>query len=284
MSLRIAIQKSGRLTDSSYTLIAECGIEVERANGKLKIPAYNFPMELMSLRDDDIPKYVADGVVDAGIVGENTIQESGVEVTVIRKLGFGRCRLSLAVPKDFSYTTVQDFSNKRIATSYPLILSRYLKDNGVKALIHEISGSAEIAPGMGLSEAIFDVVSSGSTLQSNGLQEVETVLKSEAVLIVSPKIEKDAEEILCQLDFRIAAVLRARHTKYITLNAPRDRVPAIVSLLPGLKSPSLVPHADDSWVSLHTVVDEDNFWGIIEKLKEAGASGILVMPIEKVVA
>lgn len=283
MTLRFAIQKSGRLTEPSYALIAECGIEIERANGKLKTPAYNFPMELMSLRDDDIPNYVADGIVDAAIVGENVVAEAGEEVTIIRKLGFGRCRLSLAISKEIPYKSLEDLERKKIATSYPSILTRFLRDRGVTAYIHEISGSAEIAPSMGIASAICDLVSSGSTLLSNGLREVETIMKSEAVLITSGKIGKEAEKILQQLDFRVASVLRAKHTKYITLNAPTERIPEIVNILPGLKSPSLLPHADGNWVSLHTVVDEDNFWGLIEKLKVSGAEGILVMPIEKVI-
>ncbi len=281
--LRIAIQKSGRLTDASRKLIAESGIEVEQVGAQLRSAAYNFPVELLFLRDDDIPEYVADGVVDAAIVGLNIVREKEVEAQVIRELGFGRCRLSIAVPKGFLYSGIESLLGLRIATSYPNILKSFLASRGVGAEITEISGSVEIAPTIGLGDAICDLVSSGSTLISNGLMEVETVLQSQAVLVASPTLSQEKSGILERFLFRINAVLRARNTKYITLNTPTEAIPEIVKLLPGLKSPSVLPLTTPGWSSLHTVVAEDEFWGIVEKLKVAGAQGILVLPIEKVI-
>lgn len=281
--LRIAIQKSGRLTDSSGSLISECGIELEQMGGKLRAPAFNFPLEILFLRDDDIPGYVSDGIVDAAIVGKNVLLESESNAEVVRNLGFGRCRLSIAVPKGAHYDGLESLQGLRIATSYPRILSQFLKIHGVNAAIHEISGSVEVAPSLGLGEAICDLVSSGSTLLSNGLREAVTVLESQAVLIRQQNLSAEKQEILTRLTFRIDAVLRARRTKYITLNAPHEALPEIVNLLPGLKSPSVLPLYKEGWSSLHTVVDEDDFWGLIEKLKGAGAQGILVLPIEKVI-
>lgn len=281
--LRIAIQKSGRLTDASRKLIAESGIEVEQVGAQLRSAAYNFPMELLFLRDDDIPEYVADGVVDAAIVGLNIIREQEVEARVVRELGFGRCRLSIAVPKGFSYDGVASLQGLRIATSYPNILKNFLASNKVNAEITEISGSVEIAPTIGLGDAVCDLVSTGSTLISNGLVEVEQVLQSQAVLVASPTLSPEKEAILSKFLFRINAVLRARNTKYITLNTPTASIPEIVKLLPGLKSPSILPLNTPGWSSLHTVVAEDEFWGLVEKLKGAGAQGILVLPIEKVI-
>ena len=281
--LRIAIQKSGRLTDSSRSLISECGIELEQMGGKLRAPAFNFPLEILFLRDDDIPGYVSDGVVDAAIVGKNVLLESGSSAEVVRNLGFGRCRLSIALPKGADYDGLESLQGLRIATSYPRILSQFLKTHGVNAAIHEISGSVEVAPSLGLGEAICDLVSSGSTLLSNGLREAATVLESQAVLIRQQNLSEEKQEILTRLTFRIDAVLRARRTKYITLNAPNEALSEIVNLLPGLKSPSVLPLYKEGWSSLHTVVDEDDFWGLIEKLKGAGAQGILVLPIEKVI-
>jgi ATP phosphoribosyltransferase len=281
--LRLAIQKSGRLSDGSRKLIAESGIEVEQIGARLRSAAFNFPLELLYLRDDDIPEYVADGVVDAAIVGLNVVKEQEREVRIIRGLEFGRCRLSIAVPKAFTYNGPESLRGLRIATSYPNILKSYLASRGVSAEIQVITGSVEIAPTIGLGDAVCDLVSSGSTLMSNGLVEVETVLQSQAVLIASPTLSPAKEEVLEKVLFRINAVLRARNTKYITLNTPTQAIPDIVKLLPGMKSPSVLPLNLSGWSSLHTVVSEDDFWGIVEKLKQAGAQGILVLPIEKVI-
>ncbi len=281
--LRLAIQKSGRLTDASRALISECGIELEQAGAKLRAPAFNFPLEVLFLRDDDAPGYCADGVVDVAIVGRNVLQERGSDAKVIRELGFGRCRLSIAVPRGFAYSSVESLNGLNIATSYPRILGEFLERVGVRASIHEISGSVEVAPSLGLGEAICDLVSSGSTLLGNGLVEVETVMQSQAVLIYNQALTEEKRAILDRLVFRIDAVLRARKTKYITLNAPNESIPEIVRLLPGLKSPSVLPLAMSGWSSLHTVVGEDDFWGLIERLRVAGAEGILVLPIEKVI-
>jgi ATP phosphoribosyltransferase len=282
-NIRVAIQKSGRLSEASRKLIAECGIQVEQVGAQLRAPAFNFPLELLFLRDDDIPQYVADGVVDAAIVGLNVLEEKGVLAEVVARLGFGRCRLAIAVPKGVSYSGLQSLSGCRIATSYPKILQAFLDKNGVRAEIQEISGSVEIAPSIGLGEAICDLVSSGSTLLSNGLVEVQTVLESQAVLIANPKLSDEKRAILEKIIFRVQAVLRARTTKYITLNTPTEAIPEIVKLLPGLKSPSILPLAMSGWSSLHTVIAEDEFWEIVEGLKKAGAEGILVLPIEKVI-
>lgn len=282
--LRVAIQKSGRLTELSKKLIAECGVEVEQVGAQLKAAAYNFPLELLYLRDDDIPEYVADGVVDLAIVGLNVLREQGREATILRELGSGRCRLSIAVPKSVEYQGIQSLQGLRIATSYPNILREYLRKNSITAEIHEISGSVEIAPTIGLADAICDLVSSGSTLISNGLKEAEVVLESQAVLVASPELAPEKDVIVRRLLFRVNAVLRARKTKYITLNTPTEAIPEIVKLLPGMKSPSVLPLAVPGWSSLHTVVAEDDFWEIVEKLKDVGAQGILVLPIEKVIA
>jgi ATP phosphoribosyltransferase len=282
-TVRLAIQKSGRLSDSSRNLIAESGIEVEQIGARLRSAAYNFPLELLYLRDDDIPEYVADGVVDAAIVGLNIVREQEREVRIIRGLGFGRCRLSLAVPKTFDYSGPHSLQGAKIATSYPNILGSYLSAQGISAEIQVISGSVEIAPAIGLGDAVCDLVSSGSTLMSNGLVEVETVLQSEAVLIASLSLSREKEEVLKSFLFRINAVLRARTTKYITLNTPTEAIPRLVELLPGMKSPSVLPLTLPGWSSLHTVVSEDDFWGVVTKLKQAGAEGILVLPIEKVI-
>jgi ATP phosphoribosyltransferase len=284
MSIRLAIQKSGRLTELSRKLIAECGIELEPSSAKLRAPAYNFPLEALFLRDDDIPGYVADGVADAAIVGENVVAERGAHVQIMRRLGFGKCRLAIALPKGAEYSGNGSLEGKTIATSYPRLLSRYLEEQGIGATIHEISGSVEIAPSLGLCDAICDLVSSGSTLLSNGLREVAVVFESQAVLIVNSSMSGDAARELDRLVFRIDAVLRAKRTKYILLNVLNEKIPDIVSLLPGLKSPSILPLATPGWSSLHTVVSEDDFWNVIERLRGAGAEGILVLPIEKVVA
>jgi ATP phosphoribosyltransferase len=264
-------------------LISECGIELEPAGAKLRSPAYNFPMEVLFLRDDDIPRYVADGTVDGAIVGKNVLVEQGVDIGPRRMLDFGRCRLSIAVPKGAAYQGVSSLAGSRISTSYPRILREYLARNSVEADINEISGSVEIAPSLGLADAICDLVSTGSTLLSNGLKEVATVFESQAVVIANPALEPEKLSILEKLLFRIDAVQRAKRTKYITLNSPNEAIPQITELLPGLKSPSILPLALKGWSSLHTVVEEDDFWGLIERLKGAGAQGILVLPIEKVI-
>lgn len=281
--IRLAIQKSGRLTEASRTLIAECGIELEPTGASLRAQAFNFPLEVLYLRDDDIPGYVADGVVDAAIVGRNVLVERGTPASVVRELGFGRCRLSIAVPKSLPYDSIQALNGMRIATSYPRILGEFLKQNQVRASIHEITGSVEIAPSLGLGEAICDLVSSGSTLLANGLREVQTILESQSLLITRCEMAAGQRDIVMRLASRIDAVLRAKRTKYITLNAPNKAIPTIVEFLPGLKSPSILPLHADGWSSLHTVVEEDDFWSLTEKLKAVGAQGILVLPIEKVI-
>lgn len=281
--LRLAIQKSGRLSEDSLKLIRECGITFISSSLKLKTESTNFPLEILYLRDDDIPGYVADGVADIGIVGENVLVEEGMQSLAVEQLGFSKCRLSLAVPKGDEYNHITDLEGKNIATSYPNLLQAYLQERGVKAHIHTISGSVEIAPSIGLAEAICDIVSSGSTLISNGLKEVERVFKSQAVLIANSDLSDEKRVILEKLLFRIHAVQRAQKAKYILLNAPNDKIEEISNLLPGAKSPSILPLAEAGWSSLHSVVNEDDFWEIIEKLKEMGAQGILVIPIEKMI-
>jgi len=281
--LRIAIQKSGRLSEDSLALIRECGISFINSSLKLKTESTNFPLEILFLRDDDIPGYVADGVADIGIVGENVLVEEGMQDLALEPLGFSKCRLSLAVPKGEEYNGISDLEGKNIATSYPNLLQAYLDERGVKANIHTISGSVEIAPSIGLAEAICDIVSSGSTLISNGLKEVERVFKSQAVLIANKGLSDEKREILEKLTFRIHAVQRAQRAKYILLNAPNEKIKEISALLPGAKSPSILPLAEEGWSSLHSVVNEDDFWEIIEKLKDLGAQGILVVPIEKMI-
>lgn len=283
MKLRIAIQKSGRLNEESMKLLKECGIDLGNGINKLKAEADNFPIEVFFLRDDDIPQYVEDNVADIGIVGENVLLEKDKKVKLIKKLGFGKCRLSIAVPKDQNYKGIKSLNGKKIATSYPVILQSYLKKEKVKAEIHEISGSVEIAPGIGLADAICDLVSSGSTLFMNGLKETETILKSEAVLIGNSKLSKAKQEILNKLLFRIDSLRAAKNNKYILLNAPNNKLKEICALLPGMKSPTILPLADAGWSSVHSVVNENMFWDIIEKLKAKGAQGILVVPIEKMI-
>ncbi len=281
--LRIAIQKSGRLFDDSLQLLKDCGIDLKNGINKLKTEADNFPMEVFFLRDDDIPQYVEDSVADIGIVGENVIYEKNKKVIVSEKLGFGKCRLSVAVGRNESYKDSNFLHNKKIATTYPVLVNRFLKEKDIRAEIHEISGSVEIAPGIGLADAIVDLVSSGSTLFMNGLREVETILHSEAVLIRHPELGAPQQQILEKLLFRIRSVHKARHTKYILLNAPNEKLKEIISLLPGMKSPTVLPLAEPGWSSVHSVVNENDFWEIIEKLKLAGAQGILVVPIEKMI-
>ncbi len=282
-TVRLAVQKSGRLSEGSMKLISSCGIHVSNGKGKLKAMASNFPIEFLFLRDDDIPGYVADGVADLGIVGENVVAEKDKDVKAIKKLGFSRCRLSIAIEKSKPYKGIQDLEGKNIATSYPKILGDYLSKNGVKADIHEISGSVEIAPSIGLAEAVCDIVSSGSTLFTNGLKEVETIYRSEAVMIANHNLDAEKEEIINKLLFRIEALQSAQNNKYILLNAPEQSLDKIISLLPGMRSPTVLPLAEKGWVSVHSVINENDFWEKIEGLREAGAEGILVVPIEKMI-
>jgi ATP phosphoribosyltransferase len=281
--LRIAIQKSGRLSEKSLQLLENCGIRVN-SGGKLKAEAANFPLEVLFLRDDDIAQYVEEAVADIGILGGNTVIEKNKNVVHVRDLGFAKCRLSLAVGREVNYTDTSWFHGRKVATSYPNILGDYLKGKGVSATIEVISGSVEIAPGIGLAEGICDIVSTGSTLLANGLKEVETVLTSQAVMIASPTLSAAKQELLDSLLFRIKAVQAAAQHKYILLNAPNANLDAICALLPGMKSPTILPLAEEGWSSLHSVVKEDEFWEVIDKLKNLGAQGILVCPIEKMIA
>ncbi len=281
--LRLAIQKSGRLYEDSVGLLKACSIGVSNGGGRLRAVADSFPLEVFFLRDDDIPQYVEDGVADCGIVGENVVFEKNKKVEVIEPLGFGRCRLSLAVPKAASYGGVASLQCARIATSYPQILGDFLQKNGITADLHEISGSVEIAPSIGLADCICDLVSTGSTLISNGLREVETILQSQAVLVASQNLPSEKQAILDKLLFRIRAVQKSQKHKYILLNAPNDRLADIIRILPGMKSPTVLPLAESGWSSVHSVVQEDRFWDIIEDLKANGAQGILVVPIEKMI-
>jgi ATP phosphoribosyltransferase len=281
--LKIAIQKSGRLNEDSIRILKEAGIEFNNGLNKLKAEAYNFPLEVFFLRDDDIPQYVEDGIADIGIVGENVLLEKNKNVSVVDRLGFGKCRLSIAIPKNQKYKSILDLEGKRIATSYSVILSKFLKKNKINAEIHEISGSVEIAPSIGLADAICDLVSSGSTLFTNGLKEAEVILKSEAVLVANNKLSKEKQSILDKLLFRINAVKKSKNNKYILLNAPNKNLDVICKILPGMKSPTILPLADKEWSSVHSVVNENDFWEIIEKLKAKGAQGILVVPIEKMI-
>lgn len=280
--LRIAIQKSGRLSEKSLKLLADCGIRVNNG-GKLKADAANFPLEVLFLRDDDISQYVEEGVADVGMLGENTVIEKGKNVEVVRQLGFAKCRLSLAVSKEVNYSGTSWFEGKKVATSYPEILSQYFKQKGVNATIEVISGSVEIAPGIGLAEGICDIVSTGSTLLANGLKEVEQVMTSQAVLIANPNLSSEKRALLESILFRMNAVQKASENKYILLNAPNDKLKEITEVLPGMKSPTILPLAEDGWSSLHSVVKEDEFWEVIDKLKSLGAEGILVCPIEKMI-
>jgi ATP phosphoribosyltransferase len=283
MKLKLAIQKSGRLHDDSMKLLKECGIDISNGVNKLKAEAANFPIELFFLRDDDIPQYVEDGVADIGFVGENVVYEKNKKVDVAYALGFGKCRLSFAVRKEENFSGPQFLTGKRIATSYPVLVQEYLNKNKVEAEIHEISGSVEIAPGIGLADVVCDLVSSGSTLFMNGLKEAETILASQAVLIKRKDFSKDAQVILERLLFRIESVKKAKKNKYVLLNAPNDQLEKIISLLPGMKSPTVLPLASPGWSSVHSVIAESDFWDIIEQLKGAGAEGILVVPIEKMI-
>lgn len=281
--LKIAIQRSGRLYDDSIKLLKECGIELNTGNKQLKSVAYNFPLEVYFFRDDDIPQYVQDGVADVGIVGENVLMEKSKDIALVSRLGFGRCRLSVAVPKNMPYQSIKDLQGLKIATTYASLLNNFLSRNEVSAEIHEISGSVEIAPGIGLADAICDLVSSGSTLLTNGLKEVELVLQSEAVLAAHKDLAAANRKILEKLLLRITAVKTAKNNKYIILNAPNEQLKNIAAVLPGMKSPTIVPLAEEGWSSVQSVVNENVFWEVIEKLKDMGAEGILVVPIEKMI-
>ncbi|MFD2907832.1 ATP phosphoribosyltransferase [Flavobacterium ardleyense] len=282
-TLKIAIQKSGRLHDESIQLLKDCGISVYNGNDQLKVTASNFPLEVYYLRNSDIPQYLIDGVVDIAIVGDNLLVEKGQNIVVAERLGFSKCKVSVAVPKNFEYNSIQDLKGLRVATSYPNTVIDYFSSQGISVDIHQISGSVEIAPNIGLSDAIVDIVSSGSTLFKNGLKEVEVILKSEAVLAVSPQISDDVNALVVKLQFRIQSVLRSRKSKYILMNVPNDKIPEISRILPVLKSPTVMPLAEEGWSSVHSVIDEEQFWEVIDQLKEAGAEGILVCPIEKMV-
>lgn len=281
--IRIAIQKSGRLNEDSLKILKEGGISIDNGKDQLKVTARNFPLEVFYLRNGDIPQYLRDGVVDVAIIGENVLIEKGEGITIVERLNFSKCKVSLAIPKSVDYNSVKDFEGKRIATSYPNTVKNYLKEKGVKADLHIINGSVEIAPNIGLADGICDIVSSGSTLFKNGLKEVEIMLKSEAVLAVSPQINQARELLLSKLQFRIQSVLRARQSKYVLLNAPNNKLDEILALLPGMRSPTVLPLAEDGWSSVHTVINKDTFWEVIDELKTAGAEGILVCPIEKMV-
>ncbi len=281
--IRIAVQKSGRLNQDSLALLKDCGISIDNGKDQLKASARNFPLEVFYLRNGDIPQYLRDGVVDIAILGENTLIEKGGALQVVEKLGFSKCRVSLAVPKNAKYDSIQDLQGKRIATSYPNTVKQYLAEKGIEADLHIINGSVEIAPNIGLADAICDIVSSGSTLFKNNLKEAEVMLKSEAVLTVSPMISAEAKQILDKLLFRIRSVRQGRQSKYVLLNAPNDKLDAIIKILPGMKSPTVLPLAEEGWSSVHSVLNKDQFWEIIDELKLAGAEGILVCPIEKMV-
>ncbi|MBQ7143515.1 MAG: ATP phosphoribosyltransferase [Bacteroidaceae bacterium] len=281
--LRIAVQSKGRLFEDTMELLKETGIKVSSSKRTLLVQASNFPLEVLFLRDDDIPQTVADGVADVGIVGENEFVERNENADIVKRLGFSKCRISLAIPKAIDYPGVEWFNGKKIATSYPVILKRFLEERGVKTDIHVIQGSVEIAPGIGLADGIFDIVSSGSTLVSNNLKEVEVVMQSEALLIGNKNLDEEKKSILNDLLFRINSVLIAEDKKYVRMNAPKARLAEIVKVLPGLKSPTIIPLADEDWCSVHAVLDEKHFWEIVGQLKALGAEGILVTPIEKMI-
>lgn len=281
--LKIAVQKSGRLNEESIQILKDCGITINNGNDQLKAEATNFPIEIFFLRNSDIPQYLTDGVVDCAIVGDNLLVEKGNNLEVIEKLGFSKCKVSVAVPKAFEYNSIKDLENLRIATSYPRTVLDFFNSKNIVVDIHQISGSVEIAPNIGLADAIVDIVSSGSTLFKNNLKEVEVILKSEAVLVVSPEISESCKLILDKLLFRLQSVLKARKSKYILMNVPNDSIDKISKILPVLKSPTVIPLAIKNWSSLHSVIEEDTFWEVIDQLKEAGAEGILVCPIEKMV-
>lgn len=282
-NIRIAVQKSGRLSEESLKLFKACGIKFESGGSKLKTVSSNFPIEFLFLRDDDIPGYVEDGVADLGVIGENVLMEHIRQVDVVKELGFSKCRLSLAIPRNEEYSGIEYFQGKNIATSYPNLTNAFLTKQGIKVTTHEISGSVEIAPSIGLAEAICDIVSTGGTLLSNGLKEVATVFQSQAVLISNQQLSSEKQAILAKLLFRIDSVQRGQNAKYVVLNAKESDLEKIKSLLPGMKAPSIMPLAETGWVSIHSVISENDFWDIIEALREAGAQGILVLPIEKMI-
>ncbi|WP_294966009.1 ATP phosphoribosyltransferase [uncultured Flavobacterium sp.] len=282
-TLKIAIQKSGRLNEDSIQILKDCGISINNGIDQLKAEASNFPLEVLYLRNSDIPQYLIDGVVDLAIVGDNLLVEKGKGIEVVQKLGFSKCKVSVAVPKTFEYNSVKDLANLRIATSYPNTVTEYFNKFGLTVDIHQISGSVEIAPNIGLADAIVDIVSSGSTLFKNNLKEVEVILKSEAVLAVSPKVSPEIQKHIDTLKFRIQAVLRARNSKYILMNVPNNKIEAVGKILPVLRSLTVLPLAQEGWSSVHSVIDKDTFWDVIDQLKEVGAEGILVCPIEKMV-
>ena len=281
--LRIAVQKSGRLNEDSMRLLKDIGISIDNGKDQLKASAKGFPVEVFYLRNGDIPQYLKDGVVDAAIIGENVLIEKGEGIGIVEKLGFSSCRVCIAVPKTDAYNSIKDLDGKRIATSYPNTVQQFLNKNGVKANLHIINGSVEIAPNIGLADAICDIVSSGSTLFKNNLKEVDTILKSEAVLAVSPKLNQERKAILDTIQFRIQSVLKGRNSKYVLLNAPNDKLQDIIDVLPGMKSPTVLPLAEEGWSSVHSVISKNQFWDVIDDLKAKGAQGILVCPIEKMV-
>jgi len=281
--LKIAVQKSGRLNEDSMQILKDVGISIDNGKDQLKASAKNFPLEIFYLRNGDIPQYLKDGVVDVAIIGENVLIEKGNDIKIAEKLGFSSCKVSIAVPKGIKYNSVKDLEGKRIATSYPNTVNQFLEKNGVKANLHIINGSVEIAPNIGLADAIVDIVSSGSTLFKNNLKEAEVILKSEAVLAVSPLISNDNQAILNRLQFRLQSVLKARQSRYVLLNAPNNKVDDIINILPGMKSPTVLPLAEAGWSSIHSVINKNDFWEIIDELKLNGAEGILVCPIDNMV-
>lgn len=282
-TLKIAIQKSGRLNEDSLKILKDCGISVDNGNDQLKATALNFPLEILFLRNSDIPQYLIDGVADIAIVGDNLLVEKGGTIEVVEKLGFSKCKVSIALPKTVNYNSIEDLEGKRIATSYPNTVLNYFKSKNVNVEIHQISGSVEIAPNIGLSDAIVDIVSTGSTLFKNNLKEVKVILKSEAVLAASPNLSEEKKVLLDKLIFRIQSVLKARKSKYILMNLPNNKIQEISSILPVLKSPTVLPLAEAGWSSVHSVINDDQFWEVIDQLKNAGAEGILICPIEKMV-
>ncbi|MFY9242606.1 MAG: ATP phosphoribosyltransferase [Polaribacter sp.] len=282
-NLRIAVQKSGRLNEDSMEILKAIGISIDNGIDQLKASARNFPVEVFYLRNGDIPQYLRDGVVDAAIIGENVLIEKGNDIDFVERLGFSKCKVSIAVPKESKANSLKDLDGKRIATSYPETVQKYLNEYNIDAKLHIINGSVEIAPNIGLADGICDIVSSGSTLFKNGLKEIEVLFKSEAVLAVSPQISEDRKVILEKIQFRIQSVLKGRNSKYVLLNAPNDKVESIINLLPGMKSPTVLPLAEKGWSSIHSVIDKDKFWDVIDELKANGAQGILVCPIENMV-
>ena len=281
--IKIAVQKSGRLNQDSLKLLKDCGISIDNGKDQLKAEARNFPMEVLYLRNGDIPQYLRDGVVDIAIIGENLLIEKGNDIRIVEKLGFSKCKVSIAVPKDMTYNSIKDLDGLKIATSYPNTVNDFLAKNDVNAELHIINGSVEIAPSIGLADAIVDIVSSGSTLFKNNLKEVEELLNSEAVLVTSPTLTSEKQEILVKLQFRIKSILKARNSKYVLLNAPNSKVSDIIKILPGMRSPTVLPLAEHGWSSVHTVVEKNKFWEIIDELKANGAEGILVLAVEKMV-